>query len=297
MSLGPVADLRQARPERLGDDVVGVADVERAVAKAREAGDVLDHLRVVVRGQECLVLGSVLHRQPADEVRQPDVRGLLLLRVLVQVVVELPRLVSDPEVVRLLPDEVVEDHEVREEDLVHPPDRLEAVQVVLGGLALDVAGLVREVGARRMDSFAPLLQHRRDGALGEPVDLQIGVELAQLVGDGRVSLRVAEADRRRDVERALAPRLAAHPARAAAGGGCTKSRSRRLALHRVTRMDEVPAALDRHELAGRDPGELDAAGMRGDRILVAVDHEHRAASPSRRARGSQPRRETVRRRG
>ncbi len=98
------------------------------------------------------------------------------------------------------------------QDLVHPPDRLEAVQVVLGGLALDVAGLVREVGARRVDSLAPLLQHRRDGALGEPVDLQVGVELAQLVGDRRVSLRVAEADRRRDVERALAPRLAAHPA-------------------------------------------------------------------------------------
>ena len=156
VSLGPVADQRQAGTERLGDDVVGVADVERAVAKAREALDVLDHLRVVVRSQERLVLGAVLHRQPADEVRQPHVRGLLLLGVLVQVVVELPRLVSDPEVVRVVADDVVEDHEVREEDLVHPPDRLEAVQVVLGGLALDMAGLVREVGARRMDPFAPL---------------------------------------------------------------------------------------------------------------------------------------------
>ena len=97
------------------------------------------------------------------------------------------------------------------QDLVHPPDRLEAVQVVLGGLALDVAGLVREVGARRMDPLAPLLQHRRDGTLREPVDLQIRVELAKLVGDGHVALRMPETDRRRDVERALTPRLPPHP--------------------------------------------------------------------------------------
>ena len=38
--------------------------------------------------------------------------------------------------------EVVEDHEVGDEDLVHPPPCLEAVQVVLGGLGLDVARLV-----------------------------------------------------------------------------------------------------------------------------------------------------------
>ena len=123
----------------------GVADEDGPVAHAREARDVLDHLRVVVGGQERLVLAAVRHRQPADEVGQPDVGGLLLLRVLVQVVVELPRLVADPEVVLLVADEVVEDHEVREQDLVHPADRLEAVQVVLGRLALDVAGLVREV--------------------------------------------------------------------------------------------------------------------------------------------------------
>jgi hypothetical protein len=29
-----------------------------------------------------------------------------------------------------------------------------------------------------MDPLAPLLQHRRDGVLGEPVDLELGVELA-----------------------------------------------------------------------------------------------------------------------
>ena len=152
--LGPVADLRQVGAERVRDHVVGIAHEHRSVAHAREARDVLDHLGVVVGGQERLVLAAVLHRQPAHEVGQPHVRRALLLRVLVQVVVELPGLVADPEVVVLLAREVVEDHEVGEQDLVHPPDRLEAVQVVLGGLALDVAGLVRQERARGVDPLA-----------------------------------------------------------------------------------------------------------------------------------------------
>ena len=121
-----------------------------------------------------------------------------------QVVVELPGLVADPEVVLLVADEVVEDHEVREQDLVHAPDGLEAVQVVLRALALDVARLVREERAPRMDALAARLEHLRHRMLGEPVDLEVGMELPELVGDRGVALCVAEADRRGDVERALA---------------------------------------------------------------------------------------------
>ena len=241
--LGPVADQRQAGTESVGDDVVGVADVERAVAEAREALDVLDHLRVVVRGQERLMLGAVLHRQPADEVGQPHVRGLLLLGVLVQVVVELPRLVADPEVVVVVADDVVEDHEVREQDLVHAADRLEAVQVVLGGLALDVAGLVGEVGAPGMDALAARLEHRRDGMLRQPVDLEVGMELAQLIGDRSVALRVAESDRRGDVERALAARLAAHPAPRRRRGR-DEVAQQQVDLDRVARVREMARPLE-----------------------------------------------------
>jgi hypothetical protein len=86
---------------------------------------VLDHLGVVVGGQVRLALAPVEHGQPAHEVGHPHVRGPLLLGVLVQEVVELPGLVPDPQVVGLLPDDVVEDHEVGHQDLVHPPDRLE----------------------------------------------------------------------------------------------------------------------------------------------------------------------------
>jgi hypothetical protein len=58
----PVAHPRQLWPERVGDDVIVVADIDRAVAEPREARDVLDHLRVVVRGDESLALLAVGHR-------------------------------------------------------------------------------------------------------------------------------------------------------------------------------------------------------------------------------------------
>ena len=236
----------------------------------------LDHLLVVVAGQERLVVAAVGHRQPADEVGQPDVRRPLLLRVLVQVVVELPGLVADPEVVLLVADEVVEDHEVGEQDLVHPPDRLEAVQVVLGRLALDVARLVGEEGAGRMDPLAARLEHRRHRVLGEPVDLEVGVELAQLVGDRGVALRVAEPDRRGDVERALPARLAARPARAAARAGATKSRSSRFTLtgSRACGKWPDPSRIESSPLASSASRAPDAQGRTAS--SRPVDHEHRA---------------------
>ena len=138
VALGPVADPGEVRPEVVRHDVVGVADEHSPVADAREALDLLDHLRVVVGGQECLAVAAVSHRQPADEVCQPRERRVLDLGVLVQVVVELPGLVADPEVVALLAHDVVEHHEVGDQDLVHAPDGLERVEVVFGRLGRDV---------------------------------------------------------------------------------------------------------------------------------------------------------------
>ena len=102
------------------------------------------------------------------------------------------------------------------------------------------------------------------------------MELAQLVGDRSVALRVAEPDRRGDVERALAARLAAHPA--------ARGRRRRdevaqqqVDLDRVASMREVARPLERDELAARRLGERHALRVRADRVLVAVHDEHRAA--------------------
>ena len=162
----------------------------------------LDHLGVVVGRQEGLAVAALGHRQPAHEVRHPRECRPLQLRVLVQEVVDVPRLVADHQVVLALRDGVVEHHEVGDEDLVHPADRLERVEVVAGRLGGEVGGLRRQLGAQRVDALAARLEDGRDGVLGEPVDLQVGPELAQLVRDRGVAHRVAEADRRRDVERA-----------------------------------------------------------------------------------------------
>ena len=110
--------------------------------------------RVVVGRQERLALAAVGHRQPAHEVGHPGEGRPLELRVLVEVVVDVPRLVADDEVVFAILDDVVEDHEVGHEDLVHPADRLEGVQVVACRLGGDVGRLAREPGARRVDPLA-----------------------------------------------------------------------------------------------------------------------------------------------
>ena len=158
--LGPLADAGQARPERVGDDVVGIADEDRTVADPLEAGPLLDHLGVVVGRQRGLgAPPSGIGSQP-DEVGHPREREPLQLRVLVQEVVDVPGLVADHEVVVLVLDDVVEHHEVVDEDLVHPADRLEGVQVVLGALVLDVGRLVGEPRRRRVDALAGALRAR-----------------------------------------------------------------------------------------------------------------------------------------
>jgi len=71
MLLGPFADRWQVWTEPLGDDVVRLADEDSLVADARVASDVLDHLRVVVGGEQRLALSAVGHRQVTDEVGKP----------------------------------------------------------------------------------------------------------------------------------------------------------------------------------------------------------------------------------
>ena len=143
-------------------------------------------------------------------------------------------------------------------------------------------GLVREVRAARVDPLAARLEHRGDGVLREPVDLEVGVELAQLVGDRRVALRVAEADRRGDVERALAARLAAHPARRP-GRRRDEVAQEQVDLDRVAGVREMARPVENHELAVRELREPGPGFTRSHGVVAAVDHEHRAVDPGREA--------------
>ena len=144
MRLRPGPDLRQPGAEALGHDVVGLADEEREVANPGEALDLADHLGVVVGRQLGLARSTLRRRQPAHEVGEEAVARGLQLRILVQEVVDLPCLVADPEVVAPLAGDIVEEHEVRDEDLVHLTPRLEDRQLVTRGGGRDVGRFARE---------------------------------------------------------------------------------------------------------------------------------------------------------
>ena len=92
-------------------------------------------LRVPVRGEGGLGGAALGHRQPAHEVGEPRVRGPLELGVVEQEMVDVPALVDDPQVVRLVGGQVMEDHEVRHHDLIHPAGGVEHVQVVLAAFS------------------------------------------------------------------------------------------------------------------------------------------------------------------
>ena len=131
----------------------------------------------------------------------------------------------------------------------------EAVQVVLGGLRLDVAGLVGQVGAGRVDALALGLQHPGDRVLGEPVDLQVRLQPPHLAGDRDVALGVAEPDRGGDVE-------GAGTAVGAVDGGVARRAlppegvlgevaQRQVDLNRLAGVREVAGAADHLELGRR----------------------------------------------
>ena len=130
------------------------------------------------------------------------------------------------------------------------------------------------------------LEDVRDRVLGEPVDLEVRMELPQLVGDRDVALGVAEADRRGDVQRAPPAGQRAGPGPGASIDGavtdCLREGTDEVADQqvgedRMAARDHVVGAFDDHE---RRAGELRQAMRPRDRLAVivrAVDEEHRAA--------------------
>ena len=274
----PVPDRGEPRTQGVGHEVLGIAHEHRPISQARVARHVLDHLGVVVGRQVGLALAAVGHRQPADEVGQPGERRALAARVLVQEVVEVPGLVADPEVVVALADQVVEDHEVGDEDLVHPTDRLERVQVVLARLRLDVAALAGQPRRGRVHPLSRPLQEVGDRRLREPLDLQTRVQLAELVGDRQVTTYVPEADRGREVQR---------PLTSARGPLASRDRSRPAhadqgVVEHVVQGDGVAAlrpvagTLERDQGPSGQLGEPRAGLVRDDPVVGPVHDDDRA---------------------
>src|ERR1700733_15610255 len=113
-----------------------------------------------------------------------------------------------------------------------------------------------------MDALATSLQHLRDRMLGKPVDLHIRVQLAQLVSDRHIALRMAKADRRGDVQHALGAGLAADPARRRPRGEREVTQEQ-VDLDRIAPMRAMTRALEEDEVATSRLGERGSAARPG----------------------------------
>ena len=275
MPLRPLPNLRQVRSECSRRHIARPADENGAITQPRVALDVLDHFRVVVGRQLDVVLAQSRHRQPADEVGQPDVSRLLQLRVLVQVVVHLPCFVADPEVVITLPHSVEKDHEVGKKDFVHSTPRLEDVETMRTRLELDVPRLACQVAAGRVNRLAMRLEHSRDRILCEPLDLKVRNAMTKLAGNGHVSTGVAKADRRGHEERPPRP-ARAPPALGSGPGGQRKVAKSQVDRYGITKVGNVARPLHRQQPAVSQFRQSCAVGVHDDLVLVPVDHKHRA---------------------
>ena len=139
-------------------------------------------------------------------------------------------------------------------------------------------GLVGQPARRRVHPLAGVVERPGDRVLGQPVDLQVRVQLAQLVGDRHVAARVAEPDRRGQVERPRGGR--ARPASQVAAGRSagairsTNSADQPVDQHRVARLVPVAAALDEHQRRRRSARpSRSPIGVRADPVVGAVDDD------------------------
>src|SRR5262249_10914720 len=148
-----------------------------------------------------------------------------------------------------------------------------AVQIVLAGLQLDVARLTGEPAAQGVDALMAGFEQVGDRFLRQPVDVEIGMQLAQLARNGDVAAPVTKANRGREIERALA---SAHRA-CTVPGGCDAEfavqeiKDQRVALGWIPSQGIVPSAAYRDEFRAGDLRHGLRASMRLDLVIVPVD--------------------------
>jgi hypothetical protein len=206
----------------------------------------------------------------------------------VQVVVEVPAFVGDPQVVRLCFHHVGEGHEVGRHDFVHVPHGVEGVQLVVArGPVLEVRALVEQEVRRRVQSLSQRLDDAAGRVTGEEVDGRVGIRLAQRPRDGHVALDVPETDGAGEPEDPALRR-----ARRRARGGFALDHGRHdvrrdgtvehevadepVDLDRLATHHAVAPALERDEPGARDRlREASPVVVRDDRVLRAVNDERR----------------------
>ena len=143
--------------------------------------------------------------------------------------------------------------------------------------------LLASRAAQRVDALAVGFEQPRHRVLRQPVHLQVGVQLAQLARDGDVAAAVAEADRRRQIERLSWPATRVSLQRAAlAGAGMPSLRSRKSLIRSLHLAGKRPSGLCPPpgmvtSSAPVSSATACAAGVGLDAVVVAVDHQHGAA--------------------
>ena len=125
VALGPVADRPAARARRSATMSSGLP-TNRARSRTRVLGDVVDHVGVVVGWSESFPAVS-RHPSVGSRRSRSATRMERASRVGSRVgSSRAPMLVPDPQVIALLAHDVVEEHEVGSEDLVHAAQGVEA---------------------------------------------------------------------------------------------------------------------------------------------------------------------------
>jgi hypothetical protein len=127
-----------------------------------------------------------------------------------------------------------------------------------------------------MDALPLALEHLCHRVLRQPVDLEVWHELAELLRDGDVALRVPEPDRRGDVERAPTARPTSHPPRRRRWRDEVPQEE--IDLDWVAQVWSVPGSFEYDEVPAGVLGERPAAADIAEPIAVAVDDEHRTAN-------------------
>jgi predicted transcriptional regulator len=159
---------------------------------------------------------------------------------------------------------------------------LEGFQVVLARLLLDVGAFVREEAACRMERLAVGREKPGHRVLRQPVDGEVGVQLAQFARDRQVAAGMAQTDRGRDMERALGAPWSPGPF-----PRCGRRRFKRaveevahqgVEPRREPRVRRVSGLVEDHKLAPGKFGHLLGRGDGRDQILPTVHDQHRAGN-------------------
>src|SRR5207253_212056 len=129
-----------------------------------------------------------------------------------------------------------------------------------------------------METLASPREHLRNRVLGQPVDLDVWLELAEPIRDGEVALHVAEADGARYEEGALS--LATHrPPPGSFLGSCRAEElvQKQVRFDRIAREVGVAATLQLDSLRAGDCSVQRLGDLRGEaRLVAAVEDQRRA---------------------